>query len=60
MAATIKDYIRECDIYGYSQEHYDLMKECAEIDVAAKFIENQQFMAEIGRASCRERVLAGV
>lgn len=46
MAATIKDYIRECDIYGYSQEHYDLMKECAEIDVAAKFIENQQFMAE--------------
>lgn len=46
MAATIKDYIRECDIYEYSQEHYDLMKECAEIDIAAKFLENQQFMAE--------------
>lgn len=46
MAATIKGYIQECEIYSHSQEHYNLMKECAELDVMAKFIENQQFMAE--------------
>lgn len=46
MAQTFKDFITECEIYPYSQEHFELMKECSELALTEMFIENQEFMTE--------------
>lgn len=44
--ATFRDLMTECLMYNHSAEHFDLMKECSELTLTCKFIEDQQFMAE--------------
>lgn len=44
--ATFKDFIVECENYTHSAEHYDLMKECAELNITAQFLENQEFIQD--------------
>lgn len=46
MAKTFNDFIIECAAYPYSQEHLDLMKETAELQLMEQFIENQEYMRE--------------
>lgn len=46
MAKTFLDYITECESYGYSQAHYDLMKETSELELMCQYIENQHYMAD--------------
>lgn len=43
---TYKDFIAECEMYEHSAEHFNLMKECSELELTAKFMEDQIFMAE--------------
>ena len=44
--ATLNDYLKECETFQYSKENFDLMKEAAEINVAAMYLESQQYMIE--------------
>ena len=44
--ATFRDFIVECETYQHSTEAYDLMKECAELQVTAQFLENQEFIQD--------------
>lgn len=46
MATTFKDFIVECELYPYSQENFEIMKECSELALSEKFINNQMFLAE--------------
>lgn len=46
MAQTFNDFVAECVAFPYSKENYDLMKEAAEIDMMAQYLENQAFYAE--------------
>lgn len=46
MAKTYGELILEYQNYDHSQEHYELMKECYELNLMEKYIQNQQFMAE--------------
>ena len=46
MAKTFSDFAFECMNYSHSQEHYEIMKESAELNLMAQYIENQEFMAE--------------
>lgn len=43
---TYRDFIAECEMYHHSAEHFNLMKECSELELTAKFMEDQIFMAE--------------
>lgn len=43
---TFKDFIKECDAFKYSKENYELMKECAELDLLNKLIDNQDYLSE--------------
>lgn len=43
---TYRDFIAECEMYNHSAEHFNLMKECSELELTAKFMEDQIFMAE--------------
>lgn len=46
MATTFKDFIIECELYPYSRENFEFMKECSEIALTEKFINDQIFMSE--------------
>lgn len=46
MAQTFNDFIKECELFEHSKEHYELMKECAELTLMEKYIEDQTFMKE--------------
>lgn len=46
MAITFKDFIVECELYPYSKEHFELMKECSELELSEKYINNQIFLSE--------------
>ena len=48
MAQTFRDYIVELENYEFSREYFDLMKECAELELQEKFLENQEFAATYG------------
>ena len=43
---TVKEFLLEYENYDHSKEHYDLMKECAELSLLNQYISNQEFMAE--------------
>lgn len=43
---TFKDFIAECEMYPHSKENFDLMKECIELSLTEKFMEDQAFMLE--------------
>ena len=43
---TIRDLINECKNYQYSQEYYNIMKECAELMLMEQFVSDQQFAKE--------------
>ena len=42
--ATIRQFINECNNYEYSQEYFEIMKECEEIKLMERYIQNQKFM----------------
>lgn len=46
MAKTFKDFMLECEMYPHSKENYDLMKECAELGIMEKYLEDQKFYQE--------------
>lgn len=46
MAKTLSDIQREAELFHYSQENFNLMKECSEINLMENFIERQQFLQE--------------
>lgn len=46
MAKTFKAFMDECMYYPHSQESLELMKECAELSLTEKYIEDQQFLLE--------------
>ena len=46
MATTFKDFVVECELYPHSREYFEFMKECSELELTEKFIENQIFMSE--------------
>jgi len=46
MATTFREFITECELYEYSKEYYELMKECTEISLISKFVENHQFTSQ--------------
>lgn len=46
MAKTFKDFILECEMYPHSKENYDLVKECAELTLMEKYLEDQKFYQE--------------
>lgn len=46
MAKTFNDFMIECTAYPHSQEHLDLMKECAELQLTCQYLSNQAYMQE--------------
>lgn len=49
MAKTFNDFVLECTNYPHSQEHLDLMKECAELELTCQYLANQEFLQENSR-----------
>lgn len=47
MAQTYKDFITECEAFPYSRQNFELMKECTEIDLLSKMIENHYVLQEL-------------
>lgn len=43
---TINEYINECQNYEYSQEYYDILKECAQLELLERYLTNQEFIQE--------------
>lgn len=43
---TINEYINECQNYEYSQEYYDIIKECAQLELLERYLTNQEFIKE--------------
>ena len=43
---TIADFVKEAEVYTYTKEHFNMMKEATEIDLMAHFIESQEFMSD--------------
>lgn len=43
---TFAELVQESEMYEYSNEYYELVKECAEITVMEQFIKSQKFIAE--------------
>lgn len=43
---TFGELVKEQDYYKYSQEYYNLVKECAELTVIGTYLDNQAYMAE--------------
>lgn len=43
---TIKDFLLECEVYKYSNEAFQLQKECAELDLLETYVENSKFISE--------------
>lgn len=48
MAKNFYDVIAECEAWPHSRESYEMMKECAELELAEKFLGDQEFMQEHG------------
>ena len=46
MAKTLRDFMVECNNYRYSTEYYNLIKECNELNLIERYLENQQFISE--------------
>ena len=46
MANTIRDFIIECELFPHSRENFEFLKECKEIEIAEKFINDQLFLSE--------------
>lgn len=46
MAGTLNDFLKESELFPYSKENYDLIKEASELNIAAMYLENQTFMTE--------------
>lgn len=44
--ATFRDLITECIMFEHSAEHFNLVKECSELDLTCTFIADQKFMME--------------
>lgn len=43
---TFNDYAVECRLFEYSNEYFDLMKECSEIELGERYIKNQLILQE--------------
>lgn len=43
MEKTFKEFMLECQYYHHSQESYDIMRECAELALMEKYIEDHKF-----------------
>lgn len=56
MAQTFNDFVAECATYEHSREHYDLLKECSEITLMEKYIEDQQFIENVAELTINESV----
>ena len=56
MAQTYKDLVVECSMYPHSNEAYDLFKECSELSVMERFLENQEFMQEQQEKITKENI----
>lgn len=48
MAKNFYDVIAECEAWPHSRESYEMMKECAELELAERFLGDQEFMQEHG------------
>ena len=46
MAQTFNDFIKECELYEHSKEHYDIMKECSELKLMGMYLSNQRYVKE--------------
>ena len=46
MAQTLGQFIEECELFEYSKEYYELVKECSELALMERYIENQEFITE--------------
>lgn len=46
MAGTLNDFLKECDMFPYSKENFELVKEASELNIASMYLENQRFMVE--------------
>lgn len=46
MKKTFLDCILECEAYPFSQEKYEIMKECSELALMEQFVDSQNYMAE--------------
>lgn len=46
MAQTFKDFIMECELYDHSQQRFELLKECSELELTERYLNDQLFMAE--------------
>ena len=51
MAQTLGQFIEECELFEYSNEYYELVKECSELALMERYIENQEFITECVDAS---------
>lgn len=47
MAQTFKDFVVECEMYPYSKENFEIMKECEEISLLSKMLENHYVLQEL-------------
>jgi hypothetical protein len=43
---TLGDFVNECELYKYSKEHFELVKEASELRLMEMYLENQRFMYE--------------
>lgn len=41
---TFNDFMLECELYPYSNEYFELMKESSELELMEKYLENQKFV----------------
>lgn len=46
MGQTIRDALMECELYPYSAEYFDILKEGYELDLMNQYIEDVQFIRE--------------
>ncbi len=47
MAQAFKDFVVECEMYPYSKENFEIMKECEEISLLSKMLENHYVLQEL-------------
>lgn len=47
MAQTFRDFIVECELYPYSKENFEIMKECTELKLQEKYLENARYMEAV-------------
>lgn len=45
MAQTFRDFVIECELYPYSKENFEIMKECSELRLQEKYLENARYIA---------------